>query len=177
MNQTKTESNEIQIYMADLAAYNCGVLHGRWIDATQGADGIWEEIQEMLAQTPLKYEIAEEHAIHDQNGFGSLELHEYESIETVAEYAEFIEEHGKLGSMLLVEFDIEEATAMMSDRYLGEYESVEDYAEQLLDDCYEIPKYLEGYIDYQKFARDLELSGDIESYELSYRKVHIFCRA
>ncbi len=176
MNETKTESNTIQIYVADLAAYNCGMLHGRWIDATQGADGIREEIQEMLAQTPLKNEIAEEYAIHDQNGFGKLELHEYISIERVAEYAEFIEEHGKLGSMLLVEFDIEEATAMMSDRYLGEYESVEEYAEQLLDDCYEIPKYLEGYIDYQKFARDLELSGDIESYELSYREVHIFCR-
>ena len=177
MNQTKTESNEIQIYVADLAAYNCGVLHGRWIDATQGADGIREEIKEMLAQTPLKHEIAEEFAIHDQNGFGSLELHEYESIETVAEYAEFIEEHGKLGSMLLVEFDIEEATAMMRDRYLGEYGSVEDYAIQLLDDCYEIPKYLEGYIDYQGYARDLQLNGDIESYELSYREVHIFCRA
>lgn len=65
----------------------------------------------------------------------------------------------------------------MRDRYLGEYESVEDYAIQLLDDCYEIPKYLEGYIDYQGYARDLQLNGDIESYELSYREVHIFCRA
>lgn len=177
MNQNKKQNNDIQIYVADLAAYNAGILHGCWLDATQGADGIWEEISQMLAQTPLKNEVAEEFAIHDYEGFGKLNLHEYTSIEKVAEYAEFIEEYGELGSALLAEFDIEEATAMMCDRYLGEYESVVDYAEQLLDDCYEIPAYLQGYIDYQKFARDLELGGDIESYELSYREVHIFSRA
>ncbi|WP_202940975.1 antirestriction protein ArdA [Alteromonas macleodii] len=28
-------SEEISIYVADLAAYNNGILHGVWIDATQ----------------------------------------------------------------------------------------------------------------------------------------------
>ena len=33
-----------QIYIACLAAYNNGKLHGVWIDATQDVDHIWEEI-------------------------------------------------------------------------------------------------------------------------------------
>ena len=41
-----------RIYVACLAAYNAGRLHGEWIDADQDADVIHEEIQEMLAAMP-----------------------------------------------------------------------------------------------------------------------------
>lgn len=170
-------SEEIRIYVADLAAYNAGYLHGQWIDATQGEDAMWEEINAMLAHTPLKHEVAEGIAIHDYEGFGKLDLYEYTSIQKVTEYATFIQEHGKLGSALLAEFDLDEAREMLTDRYLGEYGRVLEYAEQLLNECYDIPPYLENYIDYERFARDLELGGDIESYETNFGEVHIFSRA
>ncbi len=34
-----------QIYVACLAAYNNGTLHGIWCDATQGEDGIYSDIR------------------------------------------------------------------------------------------------------------------------------------
>lgn len=37
-----------KIYVACLAAYNNGILHGRWIDADQDADEIRAGIAEML---------------------------------------------------------------------------------------------------------------------------------
>ena len=55
-------TSEIRIYVACLAAYNNGCLHGRWIDAMQGEDHIWLETSAMLAASPVQD--AEEYAIH-----------------------------------------------------------------------------------------------------------------
>ncbi len=43
-----------QIYIACLAAYNNGILHGEWIDATQDVSTIYNEIHEMLLTAPLR---------------------------------------------------------------------------------------------------------------------------
>ena len=51
-----------RIYVACLASYNNGTLHGRWIDATQGEAHIWHETRAMLATSPEPD--AEEWAIH-----------------------------------------------------------------------------------------------------------------
>jgi antirestriction protein len=49
MNTTTTTP---RIYVACLAAYNNGELHGEWIDADQSADAIRKEINKMLATSP-----------------------------------------------------------------------------------------------------------------------------
>ena len=41
-----------RIYVACLASYNAGILHGRWIDADNGAEQVQEEIENMLAESP-----------------------------------------------------------------------------------------------------------------------------
>jgi len=48
MNATETP----RIYVACLAAYNSGRLHGRWIDAAQDAEDIKAQIAEMLKESP-----------------------------------------------------------------------------------------------------------------------------
>jgi len=60
---TTETAQEYRIYVASLSDYNAGRLHGAWIDATQDADEIEAEVQEMLAASPEP--IAEEWAIHD----------------------------------------------------------------------------------------------------------------
>ena len=65
-------SIEPKIYVADLAAYNSGFLHGCWIDANQDLDDIQEQIQNMLRKSPE--ENAEEYAIHDYEGFGKISI-------------------------------------------------------------------------------------------------------
>ena len=72
-----------EIYVACLASYNSGYLHGKWIDANQSEEAIMEDIQAMLSDSPV--ENAEEWEIHDYQGFGDIKLHEYESISTIAE--------------------------------------------------------------------------------------------
>lgn len=40
------------------------------------------------------------------------------------------------------------------DKYIGEYDSEQDFLRKNADDLLEIPKHLRGYIDYESMARD-----------------------
>lgn len=166
--------DEIRIYVACLAAYNNGHLHGRWIDATQGIEHIWEDVRAMLAASPI--EDAEEWAIHDYEGFGSGTLSEYSSFETVANLAEFIDERGGLACALIENFsgDVDQARAALEE-YSGEYDSLGDFAHELHEETgTEIPASLENYIDWDAMGRDLDLNGDVFTLETNFPKVHIF---
>lgn len=163
----------IRIYVACLASYNNGTLHGAWIDATQGQDGIWREVSQMLLRSPAEY--AEEWAIHDYEGFGGIHLSEYASFETVANYAAFIEEHGDLGEKLISYYsDLDDARNAISEHYAGQYDSLSDYAEQLTEETTQIPESLRYYIDYDKMARDLEIN-DVLAIQAG-QSVHVFWR-
>lgn len=159
-------SEEIKIYVADLAAYSNGKLHGVWIDATQNLDDIQEQINELLANSP------EEYAIHDYEGFAGYSVSEYEGIERAHEVACFIEEHGEL----LSHFgdSIDDAQKTIEDNYCGCYASPADYAEELTEETTQIPEHLAFYIDYKKMGRDMELGGDVFTIETGYQEVHIF---
>lgn len=165
---------EIRIYVADLAAYNSGYLHGVWIDATQDIGDIQGEINKMLAGSPV--EDAEEYAIHDYEGFGSYPLGEYEGISSAHEIACFIEEHEDMAADLLTHFngDLDEARKAIEENYCGCYKSLADYAEELTEQSTAIPENLKYYIDYDRMARDMDMSGDIFSIETAHDEVHIF---
>jgi len=170
----ENQETEIRIYVACLASYNNGVLHGEWIDAAEGIDSIWKNVNQMLLCSPAEY--AEEWAIHDYDGFGDIRISEYEDLDSVAEYAEFIEKHGDLGAMLIAYFgNLEDAQKAMSDNYAGQYESLSDYAEQLTEEITQIPSSLRYYIDYEKMGRDLEIN-DVLAIETGVQETHIFWR-
>lgn len=162
-----------KIYVACLAAYNNGKLHGEWIEATQEPEAIHAEIQAMLKASPEPD--AEEWAIHDYEGFGELRLSEWEGIERVSKLAAFIEEHGELGSEVLAHVGgnlIEAETAM--ENYAGEYKSLADFAQELTGEITTVPEHLQYYIDYQAMGRDMELNGDVFTIETGFEQVHIF---
>ncbi len=166
--------SDIKIYVADLAAYNNGKLHGVWIDATEDLDAIYEQIQQMLKNSPEGF--SEEWSLDDYEGFGNYRLEAYTSIETAHEIAMFFEEHGDAGIVAL-EYcnDLNEAKEMMEDRYHGCHESEEDFAEQLFEDCGDVPEHLQYYIDYEKVARDLFIN-DYVSLKAENREIHVFSR-
>jgi antirestriction protein len=165
-----------RIYVACLAAYNNGRLHGKWIDAAQELDDIRIELNAMLAASPEPD--AEEWAIHDYDNFEGLSLCEYEGIERVHDIALFIEEHGKLGSALLEYYgsNFDDATRAL-DNYLGCYTSLADYAQALTEETSEVPKHLEHYINYEAMGRDMNLNGDLISIETRFDEVHLFVNA
>jgi antirestriction protein len=171
-----------KIYVASLSDYNDGRLYGIWIDADIGASGIGEQISEMLADSPNPG--AEEWAIHDYEGFGPLSLSEFEDVNFVSRIASGIADHGEAFAhwVSLTGVRGPDDLDRFSDAYLGCFESVEAYAEQLLDDIgvidaveRAVAESLAAYVkvDVAGFARDMELSGEIAT-SAGSEGVHVF---
>ncbi len=59
----KTMTIEKRIYVAFLAAYNNGELHGKWIDASCDVNFMQDDINAVLKASPISN--AEEWTIHD----------------------------------------------------------------------------------------------------------------
>jgi antirestriction protein len=163
-----------KIYVACLATYNSGILHGAWIDADQEEDAMRAEVAAMLEASSIPE--AEEYAIHDYEGFGEVRLEEYTAIGTVAHMAAFAADHGELGMAVLAHFcgDFEEARDALEDRYLGKFSSLADYMQDMMEECASIPESLRFYIDWQAMARDTELSGDVLTITTAHDEVHVF---
>ena len=173
----ETKKETPKIYVADLAAYVNGRLHGRWIEANQDPEDIHQEIQEMLAESPEPS--AEEHAIHDYEHFGSFHLAEYEDIETVSALARLIDEFGEMVASTVwghVAGDAGEARRLLEECYQDSWDSLEAWAEDLLESTGEldqVPEHLRAYVDVEAYARDLELNGDVFTVE-AVGQVHVF---
>ncbi|MHC5653697.1 antirestriction protein ArdA [Stappia sp. ICDLI1TA098] len=171
---TKASDSKPRIYVACLAAYNNGYLHGAWINADQEAGKLWDEIAAILARSPVAG--AEEYAIHDYEGFEGVSISEYAGIDSVARMAAFIAEHGALGAGLLEQFsgDMDQAETALEDCYLGQFASLADYMEELTTESVTIPEALRYYVDWGAMARDAEIGGDLFTIETAQGEVHVF---
>ncbi len=167
-----------RIYVASLSDYNAGRLHGAWIDADQEPDEIHTEIQRMLATSSEP--IAEEWAIHDYEDFGPLRLAEYADINTVADVAAGIEEHGEAFAAWVahIGLDDEDLRDRFADAYIGTYRSVEEYAQQYAEDIglteELVPDWARPYmrIDIEALARDVEI--ELAVVDAQGGGVHVF---
>jgi antirestriction protein len=170
-----------QIYVACLSAYNNGFLHGMWIDCTQDASEIQEDIEWMLSWSPCcHYEACEEWAIHDFQNWCGIHIDEYESIEKLAELAQTLSEHGAAYAAYY-EYDSSEASVEdFQEHYWGEYENEQDFVYDQLEqqgliknlEDMGIPSF---YLDFEAIARDWFIDS-YYSVEESYKKVYVFSR-
>jgi antirestriction protein len=181
---------ETRIYAACLASYNNGRLHGVWIDcAGKDAEDLGAEITAMLRASPYpnvtvtdpetgaQVPSAEEFAIHDHEGFADL-IGEYTSLEDVAAIAEALDDNTKRIGLIWL---MQDRGAKLADA-LDECDDVSwseqdpaDYAEELAADCYSAKELgpLAAYIDFERFARDMLLGGDIAQAEIDGERVLI----
>lgn len=127
-----------RIYVACMAAYNHGIRHGVWIDATLDPNDIRNTIQTMLKASPI--EGAEEFAIHAHEGFYSLKLSERERIDHIHAIASFIAKHGELGAELIVYTGIDHAGAVMSDGDAACYRIAAEFAKEFTAKTTQIPE-------------------------------------
>jgi antirestriction protein len=165
---------EPRIYVACLASYNDGILHGAWVSAAQDEEDVAHEVQTMLGASPIAG--AEEYAIHDHEGFCGLEVGEYMALAEVVELAGFLKEHGALGAAVVrvCGDDLDEAREALTNRYHGVFTSLAECFEALTEETTEITANLRPYIDWEKMAADAELSGDIFTIKTAHDEVHVF---
>ena len=159
-----TTATETRIYVACLAAYNNGVLHGAWIDIDDDTteETLQEAINGVLASSPEPG--AEEWAIHDYDGLPST-LGENPNLESLILTASGIREHGEIFSAYMEQtgYDAEEAAANFTDQYSGAWDNREAFGQNLWEEMgydSEIPEHLRAYVDTDRFTNDLFLGGD-----------------
>lgn len=78
------------------------------------------------------------------------------------------QEKAALFAILSLGYNLDQALEKIEDATLFRGR-LEDAAEELFDEIYlgEIPENLRAYIDYERFARDCELSGDMSEFEFA----------
>lgn len=168
------EKLEPRIYVACLAAYNNGWLHGAWIDVEDDADAVREAINAMLKASPVAG--AEEYAIHDHEGFGGVEIAEYAGVDKVVAIASFLRERGTLGALVLEHFcgDLDAAASALDEDYWGVFASLADGYQEMTEETLTIPEALRLYIDWEAMARDARLNGEVFTVETAHDAVHVF---
>lgn len=155
---------EFKIYVANTNK------DGIWIDLLDDLDTIYEKIITELQTDAF--------SIKGYSGFGNYTINGEESIETLHNAAVFIDEYPVFGAELLNEFsdDIEYVRRLAEENFIGCYPSLADYAQEITEECHDIPEYLVNYVDYERMGKDLKLSGDIVAIETDYQQLHIFNR-
>ncbi|PYJ10792.1 MAG: antirestriction protein ArdA [Verrucomicrobia bacterium] len=168
---TTTTATECRIYVACLAAYNSGRLHGRWIDCDgKDADEIQAEVQAMLAKSPVAD--AEEWAIHDTDGFGRM-VGEYTSFEDVAAIAEALTGDHALGFRFLMETGIcndAADAAAQAEEVQWTTERPAEAVQSIYEECHseemdKLPEALRYHIDWEGVARDWQMAGDLVEFD------------
>jgi len=170
-----------RVWIGSWADYNNGRLHGDWCDAAAEPEELWKDIHHILATS--HEEIAEDWGVFDYDEFGGFRVGEAETVETITTVARGIAQHGEAFSLWAELHDADpEMLANFEDAYLGEYDSAEDWARELMDDTgveqtlnEAIPEGLRPYvqIDYEQFARDAR-GSDIHFEESSGGGVYVF---
>lgn len=162
------------IYVACLASYNAGYLHGRWIDLTIGFNAVWDEINAIIKDSPV--EDAEEWEIHDTE---YLPKRLCKDIQVLCNYAEHLREYGdkaNLFACLCDDYDIDEAIEALDEKYIGEYDSEKDFIYDFVDQqdfLNNLPKHVQYYFDYDSYLRDMKLNSEIDIYEIN-GTIHVF---
>jgi antirestriction protein len=123
-----------RIYVADLAEYNAGNLVGLWIDL-----GMFSDVEDLTSEIEThvlrKAQTGhEEWAIHGYEGFGSISVGEYDSLESVLAHAERLGENaGKYQAWINAKG---EAEGFDPDEVFGPYESPDEWLDQEIDNTF-----------------------------------------
>lgn len=161
-------TTNVRIWVGTLNDYSNGILHGEWLDVTT-PDEMQDRIDAILAASPTAKETgcpAEEWFVADYEcDAGRLRLGEHPDLDDLCRLAEAVDEHR---AAFLAWFDNQGGNDVDVDQfqesYRGTWSSLEEYAEQLLEDMGTfdgVPDLLRNYFDTTAFARDLELGGDV----------------
>ena len=80
-----------------------------------------------------------------------------DSFEAVREYSDMCDKYSADAVDAFIDWGCEELEHF-EDCYVGEYDSEEDFAREIVDECYDLEKlmgHLANYFDYEAYARDL----------------------
>lgn len=158
-NHEKTNgSDSPALYCGTYGKYNSGNFSGMWLNVSTFDD--YEEFVNFClaihadeSDPELMYQDFEN--MPDSLYHESMGEKEFNQIE---EYCELCDEYSVEAVDDFLEWDSTEDLDNMHDAYVGVYDSREDFAREIVSDCYDIENIMGNlacYFDYEAFARDL----------------------
>lgn len=153
-------------FITNLGKYNEGILQGEWIDFPISE----EELEKVLECIGIN-EQYEEFFFTDWECEIDLDsLNEFEDIDAINELAENLEEFERYDEMDKLKAIMEatgdnvfDAITYMEDAAFYCGYTLEEVAEELVSECYNLPEFALRYFDYEAFARDLSFDGYTET--------------
>lgn len=164
----------MRIYVSCLAAYNNGKLHGAWIeieDCNFDPDVVQERINGMLASSPEPN--AEEWAVHDYEGLDGFG--EHPNLEHLCLIAELIDKNGEAFEAWVNNLGVDTFSSKKEweedfcQAYDGTFRNEEEWAEDCLDGqglFSGVDDILKNYFNFEAYARDCRMGGDMCFLEL-----------
>ena len=148
---------EPSVYVGTYGKYNDGSLRGLWIDLSSFND--YDEFINFCNAIHADEEDPELMA-QDFEGFprewyteGFMSEDDFDNI---LEYSDMCDKHGVDAVDDYMEFN--DSLDNFEEAYCGEWDSEEDFARHIVEECYNLEKMmgsLANYFDYEAFARDL----------------------
>ncbi len=155
--------SEARIYVGTYAKYNEGSIFGKWMDLSDYSDS--EEFYDACRELHSDEEDPElmfqdwENIPDSLIGESWLAENIFEIIEAIDNLSETQQEAFgvwlNFTSSDIASEDIDDLISSFEDDYQGEYSSEEDYAYEVIEECYDLPEFAKTYFDYEKFASDL----------------------
>lgn len=155
--------SEAQIYVGTYAKYNEGSIFGKWLKLSDYSDK--DEFYEACRELH-KDEQDPEFMFQDWEYIPSDLIGESWLADNIFEIIEAIDELGddkkaafevwlNHGSHDITTKDITDLIRSFEDDFQGAYDDEEDYAYEIVEQCYDLSEFAKSYFDYAKFARDL----------------------
>lgn len=155
----------MRIYVGTYAKYNDGNLFGKWLDLEDYSDR--DEFYEACAELHADEEDPE-FMFQDWEGIPSDMVGESFVSPECWDLIEAYSQHDEAAVNAYIYCFGEWNENDFQDRYRGEFRSWEDMAEELLEETGEldqIPENLRYYFDYEKYANDLRLGGNLTEHD------------
>ena len=157
-HEWKHESDSPALYCGTYGKYNSGNLGGMWVNVSTFES--YEDFENFCKAIHADEEDPELMYQDFVNMSRSL-YHESmgeEEFNNLLEYCELCDEYNVSAVDDFLEWFSPEDLDRMDDAYVGVYDSKEDFAREIVSDCYDIEKMMGNlayYFDYEAFARDL----------------------
>ena len=131
--------SEARVYVGTYNKYNNGSLFGKWLDLSDYSDK--DEFMEACRE------------LHKDEQDPEYMFQDIEKLSETEQEAFFVwcDHHNSDIS----EEDADDLVSSFEDEYQGEYKDEEDYAYEIVEECYDLPEFAKTYFDYSAFARDL----------------------
>lgn len=163
-----------KVYVGTYAKYNKGSIKGDWVELSDfdSIEEFYEFCSELHADETdpefmfqdwenIPSELISESNL-SENIFSIIEKVSDLDYKTLEAFSAWI----SIGNQDIESDNIDSLFELFEDDYQGYYNREEDFAYQIIDECYDLSDFVKSYFDYKSFARDLFISD--YTYENGY---------